>query len=188
MCSKRLKAAIPLWLPFYGSIYGTLDQNIQNLLLSISSATIDRLLKKARLNLKKGISGTKPGTLLKNQIPIRTHNWDITKPGFMEADTVAHCGNSLSGNFIWSLTMTDILTGWTENRAIWNKGASDVLKQIKDIENAIPFDLRGFDCDNGSEFLNHHLLRYFTENNKNTKFTRSRPYKKNENVLTFMLL
>ena len=157
-----------MWLPFYGSIYGTLDQNIQNLLLSISSATIDRLLKKARLNLKKGISGT--------------------KPGFMEADTVAHCGNSLSGNFIWSLTMTDILTGWTENRAIWNKGASDVLKQIKDIENAIPFDLRGFDCDNGSEFLNHHLLKYFTEKNKNTKFTRSIPYKKNENVLTFMLL
>jgi hypothetical protein len=182
MCSKRLKAAIPLWIPFYDSTYGKLDQNVKELLLSISSATIDRILKKARLNLKKGLSGTKPGTLLKNQIPIRTHNWDITKPGFMEADTVAHCGNSLSGNFIWSLTMTDILTGWTENRAIWNKGASDVLLQIKDIENAIPFDLKGFDCDNGSEFLNNHLLRYFTENGKKTKFTRSRPYKKNDNA------
>jgi hypothetical protein len=182
MCSKRLKVSIPLWIPFYDTIYGSLDQNIKELLLSISSATIDRLLKKARLNLKKGLSGTKPGTLLKNQIPIRTHNWDITKPGFMEADTVAHCGNSLYGNFIWSLTMTDILTGWTENRAVWNKGASDVLTQIKDIENAIPFDLKGFDCDNGSEFLNYHLLRYFTENGKNTKFTRSRPYKKNDNA------
>jgi hypothetical protein len=182
MCSKRLKAAIPLWIPFYDSMYGKLDQNVKKLLLAISSATIDRLLKKARLNLKKGLSGTKPGTLLKNKIPIRTHNWDITKPGFMEADTVAHCGNSLSGSFIWSLTMTDIRTGWTENRAIWNKGASDVLLQIKDIENSIPFDLRGFDCDNGSEFLNNHLLKYFTENGKNTKFTRSRPYKKNDNA------
>jgi hypothetical protein len=182
LCSKRLKAAIPSWLPFYESTFGVLDQNIKDLLLKVSPATIDRLLKKARLNLKKGKSGTKPGTLLKNQIPIRTHNWDITKPGFMEADTVAHCGNSLSGSFIWSLTMTDILTGWTENRAVWNKGSDDVLKKIKDIENAIPFPLRGFDCDNGSEFLNHHLLRYFTENGKNTKFTRSRPYKKNDNA------
>jgi len=182
MCSKRLKAAIEPWLPFYESTYGVLTNNIKDLLLSISPATIDRLLKKSRLHIKKGLSGTKPGTLLKNQIPIRTHNWDITKPGFMEADTVAHCGNSMSGDFIWSLTMTDILTGWTENRAVWNKGSQDILTQIKDIEESIPFELRGFDCDNGSEFLNHHLLRYFTENGKNTKFTRSRPYKKNDNA------
>ena len=100
----------------------------------------------------------------------------------MEADTVAHCGNSLQGDFIWSLTMTDIHTGWTENRAVWNKGAIGVKKQVISIENTVPFKLLGFDCDNGSEFLNHHLFRYFKENGKNTQFTRSRPYKKNDNA------
>ena len=84
------------------------------------------------LNIQlKVLSGTKPGRLLKNQIPIRTDNWDITQPGFMEVDTVAHCGNSLEGNFVWSLTMTDILTSWTENRATWNKGAVGVIQSNK---------------------------------------------------------
>lgn len=152
-------------------------------LLSISAATIDRALKSVRVAYgRRGLSGTKPGTLLKNQIPIRTGFWDVTQPGFMEADTVAHCGNSLTGNFIWSLTMTDILTTWTENRATWNKGAEGVRDQIKDVEASLPFDMQGFDCDNGSEFLNWHLLRYFTDHPSVTSFTRSRPYKKNDNA------
>jgi hypothetical protein len=79
----------------------------------------------------------------------------------MEADTVAHCGNSLAGSFIWSLTMTDIHTPWTESRATWDKGAQGVLAQIQDSEERLPFALPGFDCDNGSEFLNYHLVRYF---------------------------
>jgi hypothetical protein len=182
LCSKRLHAAIPIWLPYLDSQNINITDDIKKDLLSISASTIDRVLKKSRIKSKKGLGGTKPGSLLKNQIPIRTDNWDINKPGFMEADTVAHCGNSLHGDFIWSLTMTDILTGWTENRAVWNKGAIGVKKQVIDIENAVPFDLLGFDCDNGSEFLNHHLLRYFKENGKNTLFTRSRPYKKNDNA------
>lgn len=182
ICSKRLKAVFPCWLQHYEITYGFLDEKIKKQLLKISPSTLDRILKTARLHTKKGLHGTKPGTLLKNQIPIRTENWDINKPGFMEADTVAHGGNSTGGDFIWSLTMTDIHTGWTENRAVWNKGALGVLKQIQSIENAIPFDLLGFDCDNGSEFLNYHLLRYFAENGKNTAFTRSRPNKKNDNA------
>ena len=182
LCSKRLHAAIPLWLPFLDSQKIIITDDLKKDLLSISASTIDRVLKKSRIKSKKGLGGTKPGTLLKNQIPIRTDNWDINKPGFMEADTVAHCGNSLQGDFIWSLTMTDIDTGWTENRAVWNKGAIGVKKQIISIENALPFDLLGFDCDNGSEFLNYHILRYFKENGKNTQFTRSRPYKKNDNA------
>jgi hypothetical protein len=182
ICSKRLKAAIPLWLPYYESTYELLSQEIIKKLLAISPATIDRVLKPIRNIGTKGFCTTKPGSILKNQIPIRTDNWDIYKPGFMEADTVAHCGNSMQGDFIWSLTMTDIHTGWTENRSVWNKGAFGVIDQIKNIEKAIPFKLLGFDCDNGSEFLNHHLLRYFTENGNNTKFTRSRPYKKNDNA------
>ena len=183
MCSKKLKAALPLWLPHYEQQYEPLDSVIQQQLLTISTATIDRVLKPTRIKRsRKGLSGTKPGTLLKNKIPIRTHTWDISQPGFMESDTVAHCGNSLAGDFIWSLTMTDIQTTWTENRATWNKGAEGVLEQIKSIEHALPFTLKGFDCDNGSEFLNYHLLRYFTDHPNSVSFTRSRPYKKNDNA------
>ena len=183
MCSKKLKAAIPLWLPFYGTAYKALSPDTQEKLLTISASTIDRVLKPVRVAYgRKGLSGTRPGTLLKNQIPIRTDFWDVTQPGFMEADTVAHCGDSLAGSFIWSLTMTDILTTWTENRATWNKGAEGVRDQIKDIETGIPFEMLGFDCDNGSEFLNWHLLRYFTDHPSVTSFTRSRPYKKNDNA------
>jgi len=184
MCSKKLQAAIPLWLPFYEQEYGALDAGIKTKLLAISPSTIDRTLKPVRVTGKiKGLCGTKPGTLLKNQIPIKTHNWDVSKPGFFEADTVAHCGNSLYGNFVWSLTFTDIFSGWTENRAVWNKGSYGVFTQIKDIEAALAFPILGFDCDNGSEFLNYHLLRYFTDRPQSPiQFTRSRPYKKNDNA------
>ena len=183
MCSKKLVAAIPLWLPFYERVYEKLSDEVENQLLSISAATIDRVLAPTRaLTRRRGLGATKPGSLLRNQIPIRTHNWDISQPGFVEADTVAHCGNSLAGNFIWSLTLTDIHTGWTECRATWNNGATGVIKQIKNIEASLAFELKGFDCDNGSEFLNHHLLRYFTEHKPRVKFTRSRPYKKNDNA------
>jgi hypothetical protein len=182
ICSKRLKSAIPLWLPFYEITYGRISDNTRKQLLAISPSTLDRVLKYARLKSRKGLSGTKPGSLLKNHIPIRTDNWDIDRPGFVEADTVAHCGNSIHGDFIWSLTMSDINTGWTENRAVWNKGAKGVVSQIKDIEKSLPFTLLGFDCDNGCEFLNHHLLNYFKNNGNKTSFTRSRPYKKNDNA------
>ena len=183
MCSKKLVAAIPLWLPFYEETYERLSGEVEAKLLSISAATIDRLLAPIRARTRrKRLCCTKPGSLLRNQIPIRTSNWDISQPGFMEADTVAHCGNSMAGNFVWSLTLTDIHTGWTECRATWNNGANGVIKQIKNIENDLPFELRGFDCDNGSEFLNHHLVRYFTDHKPRVKFTRSRPYKKNDNA------
>lgn len=182
MCSKRLVVALPLWLPHYERRFGVLDEPTRAKLIGISPASIDRLLKPMRAQHTKRLCGTKPGTLLKHQIPIRTTHWDITLPGFMEADTVAHCGNSLAGDFIWSLTLSDILTGWTECRATWNKGSAGVVDQIKAIEQALPFGLRGFDCDNGSEFLNHHLLRYFSEHPVKPLFTRSRPYKKNDNA------
>lgn len=117
LCGKRLKAAIPLWLPHYEDQYGSLADSVRVDLLTISAATLDRLLKPLRVQHPKGLSGTKPGSLLKSQTPIRNHHWDETQPGFVEADTVAHCGNSLAGDFVWSLTMTDIVTGWTECRA-----------------------------------------------------------------------
>ena len=161
---------------------GTLPEALRQDLLTISAATLDRRLKPLRVSHPKGLGGTKPGALLKTQIPIRTHHWDETLPGFVEADTVAHCGNSLAGDFVWSLTLTDIVTGWTECRATWNKGATGVLEQIQAIEALLPFPLRGFDCDNGSEFLNHHLVRYFGNHPGQPAFTRSRPYRKNDNA------
>jgi hypothetical protein len=183
MCSKKLKAAIPLWLPFYEGEFESLADQVQHKLLAMSPATIDRLLKPLRALHKKGRCSTKPGTLLKNQIPIKTHNWDITRPGFFEADTVAHCGNSMAGDFVFSLTFTDIFSGWTENRAVWGRGSQGVLREIRDIEARIGFSILGFDCDNGSEFLNHHLVRYFTDRPKTPViFTRSRPYQKNDNA------
>ncbi|MCP5128420.1 MAG: integrase [Pseudomonadales bacterium] len=183
MCSKKLKAALPLWLPGYEAVHQPLAADTRAQLLAMSPATIDRLLRPIRARRgRKGLCGTRPGSLLKNQIPIRTEHWDVTQPGFMEADTVAHCGNSLAGDFAWSLTLTDILTGWTEIRATWNKGAVGVCNQIKAIEAALPFDLRGFDCDNGSEFLNYHLQRYFSNRPREVAFTRSRPYRKNDNA------
>jgi hypothetical protein len=182
MCSSRLKVVIPTWLPFYEQSFEPLTDQVRSMLLTISRATLDRVLRPLRARYGKGLCGTKPSTMLRNQIPIRTDNWDITRPGFMEADTVAHCGISLAGDFIWSLTMTDIHTAWTECRAIWNKGSHDVIERIQDVESRLPFTLLAFDCDNGSEFLNHHLVRYLADRECPVKFTRSRPYKKNDNA------
>lgn len=186
LCGRRLKTALPLWLPHYEKAYGALDKEVMGLLHSISSATIDRLLSPLRARYGMSYGGTKPGSILKKHIPIKTEQWNETEPGFVEADTVAHCGSSMSGEFIWSLTLTDIFSGWTEIRSVWNKGSAGVVEQIHDIENGLPFSLKGFDCDNGSEFLNHHLLRYFSSpddpQQHRLQFTRSRPYKKDDNA------
>jgi hypothetical protein len=179
MCSKRLRAALPQWLPHLRPLSVTCRAQ----LLALSPATMDRLLQPLRVRYPgKGLCGTKPGTLLKHHIPIRTGNWDITRPGFIEADTVAHCGHSLAGNFVWSLVFTDIFSGWTQLRAVWNKGAAGIQAQIADLEKQTPFALEGFDCDNGSEFLNYPLLDYFTQREQPVAFTRSRPYHKNDNA------
>jgi len=181
-CSKRLKAILPLWLPGYMQSHGDLDEEVTDSLLAISHATIDRILKPVRVKFKgRGRSTTKPGTLLRKQIPIKTNQWDESRPGFLEADTVAHCGTSMAGMFAFTIDGVDIATGWTEQRAVWGKGERDVLVQIKNIEESIPFDLLGFDCDNGSEFLNYHLLRHFSERKQPVQFTRSRAYHKDDN-------
>jgi hypothetical protein len=184
LCGKRLKMALPLWLPHYSKTYGQLDDAIYQGLLKISAATIDRMLASARVKCKRGLSGTKPGKILKKHIPIKTNQWNEEIPGFLEADTVAHCGTSLAGSFVWSLTLTDIYSAWTELRAVWNKGADGVLAQIQDIENSLPFEMLGFDSDNGSEFLNWHLIRYFSneQGNQRIQFTRSRPYHSDDNA------
>jgi len=182
-CSKRLRAILPLWLPGYGQHFGQLSEEVTNALLSISPATIDRLLKPVRIQYKKrGRSTTKPGTLLRNQIPILTNQWNESRPGFLEADTVAHCGESLSGMFAYTIDTVDIATTWTEQRATWGKGETGVLKQIENIEKALPFPLLGFDSDNGSEFLNRTLFKHFTKRKHPVQFTRSRAYHKDDNA------
>jgi hypothetical protein len=185
MCSKKLKVALPLWLPHYEAENGLFTDSIRSQFYRLSAATIDRWLAvyKEESRSKRGLSGTKPGTLLKHHIPIKVDHWDVNQPGFLEAHTVAHCGNNLLGNFVWSITYTDILSTWTENRAAWNKGSDGVVEQTRDVEAHLPFPILGFDCDNGSEFLNHHLYRYFTDRSQNPmQFTRSRPYYKNDNA------
>jgi len=182
-CSTRLKASLPLWLPSYGPTFGELSPQVLRALNTISAPTIDRLLKPVRVQYKKrGRATTKPGTLLRKQIPLKTNQWDESRPGFLEADTVAHCGESLLGMYAYTIDCVDIATGWTEQRAVWGKGETGVLQQIKDIEKTLPFPLLGFDCDNGSEFLNYHLLRHFTQRKHPVKFTRSRPYHKDDNA------
>jgi hypothetical protein len=181
MCGKRLKSAIPLWLPHYEKTCPVTDE-IRQQLLTISARTLDRLLKPLRSSYPKRMCGTKPGSLLKKQIPIKTNQWNEGIPGFVEADTVAHCGTSLAGNFAWSITLTDIYSGWTENAAVWNKGAHGVLVQLRLIEQRLPFTLLGFDSDNGSEFLNYHLVKHFQERENPIQFTRSRPYHKGDNA------
>lgn len=181
MCGKRLKAALPLWLPHYVRTYG-LKEEVKQKLLMMSDRTIDRLLHQIKSKYPKRFCGTKPGSLLRKQIPIKTDQWNETIPGFVEADTVAHCGTTLMGNFVWSITLTDIYSGWTENAAVWNKGSHGILKQLEIIEDKLPFELKGFDSDNGSEFLNYHLVGYFQERKKPVQFTRSRPYHKGDNA------
>jgi hypothetical protein len=182
-CGKRLAPILRQWLPYYEHRYGALSHRQRTLLRQISGATLDRLLAPARAQSPgRGRCGTKPGSFLKTQIPIRTGTWDLTQPGYLEADSVAHCGASLAGDFIWSLTYTDIFSGWTEGRAVWNKGAAGVLAATQDVETHLPFSLLGFDCDNGSEFLNHHLWTYLAQRQVPVDFTRSRPYHKDDNA------
>ena len=177
MCSKKMVAAMPLWLEYYYGI--TSDEH--RLLLKISSATIDRILHKHREETRHGISSTEP-SMIKNKIPLKLLEDSDLPPGFVEADTVAHCGTSLAGEFINTLTMTDICSGWTENRAVWKKESATVLNAISSIEEALPFKVLGFATDNGNEFLNHDLHSYFFNRKNRVEFVRRRPYKKNDNA------
>ena len=149
-------------------------------MLSISTANADRLLKSARMTGSlKGRSTTKPGALLKQQIEIRTHDgWDDNKPGYFEIDLVAHCADSGAGEFLYTLTLTDICTQWTEVQPIRNKGQIAVLEAIVAARKALPFPMIGLDSDNGSEFINHHLHTWCKQ--ENIALTRCRPYKKND--------
>lgn len=157
------------------------DRETRAKLLRISAASIDRLLKPERRKYElRGRAGTKPGTLLKKQIPIRTFaEWDEQCPGFVEIDLVGHDGGTAAGDYCQTLDLTDIATTWTETMAVRNKAQAWVFAALKKLRQNLPFSLLGIDSDNGSEFINQYLLDYCKD--QKLSFTRSRPYRKNDN-------
>lgn len=178
--SVRLKALLPLWMPWAKKRFA-LTALLQKQLLSISPATMDRHLADKKSRLKKNLYGrTKPGSLLKHHIPLKTDCWDVTTPGFTEVDLVSHSGECAEGEFIHSLNMTDIHTTWVETRAVMGKGEKRVADALEQMRTVLPFALLGIDSDNGSEFINNHLYRYCQ--GMKIQFTRGRPYKKDDNA------
>lgn len=178
--SVRLKALLPLWMPWAKKRF-SLTASLQQQILEISPATIDRRLAAKKQTLRKNLYGrTKPGTLLKHHIPLKTDCWNVTTPGFTEVDLVSHSGDCAEGEFIHSLNVADIHTTWVETRAVMGKGEVRVADAMEEIRRALPFALQGIDSDNGSEFINNHLYRYCQ--GLKIQFTRGRPYKKDDNA------
>jgi hypothetical protein len=176
--SVRLKALLPRWMPWIRKRY-RLSPAMEKQLLGISARQIDRRLGAKKTKWKRRIYGrTKPGSLLKHHIPVKTDSWDVTTPGFSEIDLVAHCGNSGDGEFAHTLNLADIHTGWTESCALLGKSQVAVQQALDEIEGVLPFRLLGVDSDNGSEFINWHLKRWCDQ--RQIQLTRGRPYKKDE--------
>jgi len=182
ICGKRLAPVLPQLverLERFGEISPTAETRAK--LLQISAATIDRLLAKERARASlKARSRTRPGTLLKQQVPIRTFaEWDELRPGFVEIDLVAHDGGVAAGEYLYTLCVTDVCTGWTEAEAIKNKAQVWTFEALCKVQQRLPFALLGIDSDNGAEFINAHLINYCQQ--QQLTFTRSRPYRKNDN-------
>jgi hypothetical protein len=179
--SVRLKAMIPQWLPWArGHVRGATPE-AEKQVLRMSARQMDRRLQEKKRRLKRRLYGrTKPGALLKHHIPVKTDCWDVHEPGFFEIDLVSHSGPNASGEFLYSLNLTDIHTGWCETCAVMGKGEHGVVAALEKIRKSLPFPLRAIDSDNGSEFINHHLYRYCQE--QGIQFTRGRPYKKDDNA------
>lgn len=182
ICPSRMVQAIPLWIDSYEAHYGGLDDSTREKLLNVSASTIGRILKKNQEKLN-GKSSTRVNHKLKKSIPLKRLDEEVIAPGTVQADTVAHCGSSLTGEFINTLTVTDIFTGWTENQALWTKHSSKMKPALSRIEEAFPFDFKYFDTDCGSEFLNINMMKFFEKSrtrSKKVEMRRSRPYKKND--------
>lgn len=178
--SVRLKALLPLWLPWARQRY-RLTPALEQQLLRLSPRQTDRRLQDRKRQLQTRRYGrTKPGTLLKHHIPLKTDRWDVRVPGYTEIDLVAHCGDRGDGEFAHSLNLTDIHTTWVETRAVRGRGQTGVRDAVAEMRAALPFALRGIDSDNGSEFINLHLYGYCRTHA--IQFTRGRPYKKDDNA------
>jgi hypothetical protein len=180
LCGKRLAPFLNELVPALeaeGAL--RLEPLVRSQLLTMSAATIDRRLHPFRLQLVRGFTTTKPGSLLKSQVPVRTWTpWDEQRIGFLEIDLVAHCGISNRGQYLFTLVATDVASGWTECMGVPSKRQDDVFTALEAIRGRLPFVLLGLDSDNGSEFLNNHLVQYCSQ--QRLTFTRSRPYWKND--------
>lgn len=181
LCSKLLKAALPEWIESYERGRAPLPEAFKEKLLKISPAQMDRLLGPSRVqHPKKGLSATRPGTILRHAVPTRAGPPDTSRIGSVEADTVAHCDDSTEGDYVNSLTFTELFSGWTENRAVWNKSGHAVLVQLRELEQIVPFEMKDFHT--GGEFLNWALHRHLTGRPMKVPWTRSRAYRKNDNA------
>jgi hypothetical protein len=180
-CGRRLVAMLPEWIPAYEAHERRMPAEVQDKLLGASARTLDRLLEPLRAQ-GAGRSLTRPGTLLRQQIPIRGSVWEEGKPGWLEVDTVALCGGSVAGEFVWMLDGVDYATTWVEVRAIWGRGQAGTLTALRDLEASLPFALLGLDSDNGGEFLNYHVLNWLQKRPRPVFMTRSRPLKKDDNA------
>jgi hypothetical protein len=184
LCSQRLKAALVHWLPWIRQHF-ELTQPLETQLLAISARQMDRRLRATKHIVKRRLYGTtRPGSLLKQMIPVKTDHWDVNRPGYLEIDLVSHSGASAVGEFVHSLDCVDIATCWVERKAVMGKSALGVLNAVTEIEHQLPFPLKGIDSDNGSEFINNHLLVFCQQRPAGcaVQFTRSRPYKKDDNA------
>lgn len=180
-CGRRLVAMLPEWIPAYEQDQQRLPGEVREKLLMASGRTLDRLLEPLRFE-RAGPSLTRPGTLLRQQIPIRGSLWEEGKAGWLEVDTVALCGGSVAGEFVWMVDAVDYATSWVELRAMWGRGQVGTLAALRDMEENLPFELLGLDSDNGGEFLNHHVLSWLQKRPRPVFMTRSRPYKKDDNA------
>jgi len=180
-CGRRLVAMLPEWVPAYEQHEKRMPGEVREKLLLASGRTLDRLLEPLRAQ-GTGRSLTRPGTLLRQQIPIRGSLWEEDKAGWLEVDTVALCGGSVAGEFVWMVDGVDYATTWVEVRAMWGRGQASTLAALQDIEASLPFCWLGLDSDNGGEFLNHHVLRWLQKRPRPVFMTRSRPYKKDDNA------
>ena len=158
-CGKRLQAMMADWVPAYEAYHRSVESSTRQRLLEASSATLDRLLRPIRARQRQP-RATKPGTMLRQQIPIRGGSWQQDQPGWTEADTVSLCGGRVEGENTWVLDNTDICTGWVEMRGMHGRGQAAAVAQLQDMEKAQPFVWLGLDSDNGGEFINRHVLRW----------------------------
>jgi len=180
-CGRRLVAMLPEWIPAYEQHERRMPGEVREKLLLASGRTLDRLLEPLRVQ-GSGRSLTRPGTLLRQQIPIRGSVWEEGKAGWLEVDTVALCGGSVAGEFVWMVDGVDYATTWVELRAMWGRGQAGTLAALQDMEASLPFCLLGLDSDNGGEFLNYHVLKWLQKRRCPVFMTRSRPYKKDDNA------
>jgi len=180
-CGRRLVAMLPEWIPAYEQHERRMPVEVREKLLAASGRTLDRLLEPLR-GQGTGRSLTRPGTLLRQQIPIRGSLWEEGKAGWLEVDTVALCGGSVAGEFVWMVDGVDYATTWVEVRAMWGRGRVGTLAALQDVEASLPFDLLGLDSDNGGEFLNYHVMSWLQKRARPVYMTRSRPYKKDDNA------